>query len=189
MSNKFIVALVAGQLALALTAPVMADETGKVNFSGRIIADTCEIDVDGSGADEATITFADTHTSDYSGDGSIGTSKAFTISLKKCEPSIANLNIKFTGTTTDSAFKRLQNDLSGNGNATNVGITVKNENGATGDVLFDGSVPVSGTDVANDSKGVTPSVFNYTANVIQVGDTLPTGGKYAASATFDVVYR
>ncbi|VFS14141.1 fimbrial protein domain-containing protein [Enterobacter cancerogenus] len=38
-------------------------------------------------------------------------------------------------------------------------------------------------------EGTTASVFNYTANVIQVGDTVPTAGHYSASATFEVMYR
>ncbi|MDU2938676.1 MAG: fimbrial protein [Enterobacteriaceae bacterium] len=189
MSNKVIVSLIAGQFALALALPALADESGKVNFSGKIVADTCEINVDDSGTDESTVTFADTFPSDYSGDGSVGTTKAFKISLQKCDPLVANLNLKFTGTTTDTEFKRLKNDLTGPGNATNVGITVKNENGATGDVLFNGAIPESTTDVANDPTGTTSSVFNYTASVIQVGDTAPTAGQYSASATFDVIYR
>ncbi|ECJ3916203.1 type 1 fimbrial protein, partial [Salmonella enterica subsp. enterica] len=35
----------------------------------------------------------------------------------------------------------------------------------------------------------TPTIFNYTANVIQVGNNAPTAGKYASSATFEVFYR
>lgn len=173
----------------ALSVPAIAGDSGTVNFSGRIVADTCVIDVDGTGTTSSTVTFADTYPSDYSGDGSVGTSKPFKIEVSGCDPLVAKLNLKFSGTTSDSAAKRLQNDLSGDGNATNVGITVSNENGTKGDVLFDGSLPVNGTDVDNDAAGTAASVFNYTAKVIQVGDTAPTAGRYSASATFEVVYR
>ncbi len=173
----------------AIAPALAAGDSGTVNFSGKIVADTCEINVDDSGTNATTVTFADTYPSDYSGDGTVGTSKAFKIEVKKCDPLVANLNLKFSGTTSDAGYKRLQNDLSGAGNATNVGITVSNENGTKGDVLFNGSVPDATTDVANDATGTTASVFNYTAKVIQVGATVPTAGKYSASATFEVVYR
>jgi len=190
MNKSLVISLVAGTLFSALSLPVFAaDDSGTVNFAGKIVADTCEINVDGTGTTSSTVTFADTYPSDFGTDGKVGTSKAFKIEVKKCDPLVAKLNLKFSGSTTDAAFKRLQNDLSGAGNATNVGITVSNDNGPKGDVLFDGSVPVAGTDVGNDATGATASVFNYTANVIQVGDNAPTAGHYSSSATFEVVYR
>lgn len=190
MGNWTISAVLSASILAALSMPVIAADTGTVNFSGRIIADTCTIDVDGSGATTSTVTFADTYPSDFvGGDGAMGTSKPFKIEVKGCDPLISKLNLKFSGTTTDAAAKRLQNDLSGAGNASNVGITVSNENGTKGDVVFDNSLPASGTDVSNDSTGAAASVFNYTAKVIQVGDSVPTAGRYSASATFEVVYR
>ncbi|MDO8235355.1 fimbrial protein [Citrobacter werkmanii] len=190
MSKGIVGSLLVGSVVAALSMPVFAgDDSGKVNFTGRILADTCEINVDDSGNNDGTVTFADTYPSDYNGNGSVGTSKAFKIEVTKCDPLIAKLNLRFNGTTSDSESLRLVNDLSGAGSATNVGISVKNENGTTSNVKFDGSDPDSGTDVANDATGEAASVFNYTANVIQVGDNLPTAGKYSASASFEVVYR
>ncbi|MBE3512005.1 type 1 fimbrial protein [Enterobacter cloacae complex sp. I2] len=190
MRKYIITSLLGGSILTALSLPVLAsNDSGTVNFAGKIVADTCEINVDGTGTNASTVTFADTYPSDYSGDGSVGTSKAFKIEVKKCDPLVAKLNLKFSGSTTDAAYKRLQNDLTGEGNATNVGIIVSNENGTKGDVIFDGSTPDAGTDVANDATGQAASVFNYTAKVIQVGEDAPTAGHYASSATFEVVYR
>ncbi|HGH4644309.1 TPA: fimbrial protein [Enterobacter roggenkampii] len=189
--NKYVVfSLLAASIMATLSLPVSAaSDSGTVNFAGKIVADTCEINVDGSGTNASTVTFPDTYPSDFGADGTVGTSKAFKIEVKKCDPLVAKLNLKFSGTTTDAAYKRLKNDLSGAGNATNVGIIVSNDNGSKGDVVFDGSVPDAGTDVANDATGAAASVFNYTAKVIQVGDTAPTAGHYSSSATFEVVYR
>ena len=53
-----------------------------------------------------------------------------------------------------------------------------NKNGGANDVKFDGSVPDASTDVDN-AGSITPTIFNYTANVIQVGNNAPTAGKYA----------
>ena len=189
MNKSIISTVLASGLLMAVSASVYAVDTGTVNFSGKIVANTCEINVDGSNSDTSTVTFADTYTSDYGSDGAIGTSKDFTIALKKCDPLITNLNLMFTGTTTDGDNLRLENNLSGVGKATNVGITVTNNNGGSSNVVFDGSVPDASTDLANDITGASETVFSYTANVIQVGAAIPTTGQYAASASFEVYYR
>lgn len=190
MGKYVLSSFLAASIMAALSLPAFAgNDSGTVNFAGKVVADTCEINVDGSGTTSSTVTFPDTYASDFGTDGAVGTSKTFNIEVKKCDPLVAKLNLKFSGTTTDAAHKRLKNDLSGAGNATNVGIIVSNENGTKDDVVFDGSLPSTGTDVANDATGTNASVFNYIAKVIQIGDTAPTAGRYSSSATFEVVYR
>lgn len=190
MNKSVISSFLAGSIMAALSLPAFAaGDSGTVNFAGRVVANTCEIDVDGSGTTSSTVTFADTYPSDFGSDGAVGTTKAFKIEVKKCDPLVSKINLKFSGTTTDAAKKRLKNDLSGAGNASNVGIIVSNENGSKGDVVFDGSEPAAGTDVANDATGASASVFNYIAKVIQIGNTAPNAGRYSSSATFEVMYR
>lgn len=188
MNKKLLSLLVSGSLIAVVSTSVFATDTGVVNFNGKIVADTCEINVNESASTTGTVTFADTYPADYSGDGSIGTSKDFKIELIKCDPLEDKLNLTFSGTTTDAGFLRLENSEAGAGSATNVGITVTNKNGGANDVKFDGSVPDASTDVDN-AGSITPTIFNYTANVIQVGNNAPTAGKYASSATFEVFYR
>ena len=179
MSKYVLSSFLAASIMAALSLPAFAgNDSGTVNFAGKVVADTCEINVDGSGTTSSTVTFPDTYASDFGTDGAVGTSKTFNIEVKKCDPLVAKLNLKFSGTTTDAAHKRLKNDLSGAGNAT-----------TKDDVVFDGSLPSTGTDVANDATGTNASVFNYIAKVIQIGDTAPTAGRYSSSATFEVVYR
>ncbi|MDI3425133.1 fimbrial protein [Enterobacter sp. V87_3] len=189
MKNKIVYSFFAASILVVSSLPALASDSGTVNFAGKIVADTCVVNVDDSNSTVSTVTFADTYPSDYGSDGKVGTSKNFKISVSGCDPLVSKLNLKFSGTTTDAAYKRLQNDLTGAGNATHVGITVTNNNGGKSDVLFNGSVPDGTTDVTNDPEGTAASVFNYTANVIQVGDTVPTAGHYSASATFEVMYR
>ncbi|MCT7000008.1 fimbrial protein, partial [Salmonella enterica] len=74
----------------ALSFPVFAtSDSGTVNFAGKIVADTCEINVDGSGTNASTVTFPDTYPSDFGTDGTVGTSKAFMIEVTKCDPLVA----------------------------------------------------------------------------------------------------
>lgn len=188
MNKKLLTVLMAGSLIAAVNTSAFAEDTGKVEFSGRIVADTCVIDVDGAGAN-TVVTFADAYPDNFGSDGAIGPTKDFQISLAKCDPAIASLNLRFSGDTTDGENLRLKNDLSDASAAKYVGITVTNNNGGNTDVVFDDSVPVSTTDVANTGDEATPSIFNYTAKVIQIGNDKPTAGKYHASANFTVFYR
>ncbi|CAM7111577.1 hypothetical protein CIPOMM044M_20980 [Citrobacter portucalensis] len=50
MNKKLLTVLMAGSLIAAVNTSAFAEDTGKVEFSGRIVADTCVIDVDGAGA-------------------------------------------------------------------------------------------------------------------------------------------
>nr|WP_318382914.1 fimbrial protein [uncultured Enterobacter sp.] len=187
MNKTVLSTLFAGAIAALTTAPAFSVDTGTVNFKGKIVADTCQIDVDGSGASSNTVTFEDTYPGDYTGDGSIGTSKDFTIALTGCDTLIPKLNLRFSGTTTDSGTdKRLKNDLTGAGMATNVGITLSNKNGGSGDVVFN-TDPEAASDV--DHAGTGATVMRYTANVIQVGADIPTTGQYSANASFEILYR
>ncbi|MDE9617651.1 type 1 fimbrial protein [Citrobacter freundii] len=189
MNKKLLAMLMAGGLVAAVNTSAFAGDTGTVEFSGRIVADTCVINVDSTGNNTSVVTFADAYPADFGSDGAIGPTKDFKIELAKCDPAVANLNLMFTGDTTDGTNLRLKNDMTGDGMATNVAITVTNNNGGTNSVVFDGSVPDKSTDVANTGEETTPSVFNYTAKVIQVGTTAPTAGKYHSSANFTVFYR
>lgn len=108
MSKYVVSTVLASTLMAALSLPVFAaNDSGTVNFAGKIVADTCEIDVDGSGSNTSTVTFADTYPSDFGTDGQVGTSKAFKIEVKKCDPLVAKLNLKFSGTTTDAEYKQI----------------------------------------------------------------------------------
>ncbi|HHP5668415.1 TPA: fimbrial protein [Escherichia coli] len=188
MNKKLLSLFASGTFLAAVSTSVFAVDTGIVNFNGKIVADTCEINVNDSSSTTGTVTFADTYPADYTGDGTIGTSKDFKIELLKCDPLVTKLNLTFSGTTTDTGSLRLENSETAAGSATNVGITVTNKNGGTSSVKFDGSVPDESTDVDN-AGDVNPTIFNYTANVIQIGNNPPTAGKYASYATFEVFYR
>lgn len=85
-----------GSLIAVVSTSVFATDTGVVNFNGKIVADTCEINVNESASTTGTVTFADTYPADYSGDGSIGTSKDFKIELIKCDPLVDKLNLTFS---------------------------------------------------------------------------------------------
>lgn len=56
MSKYVVSTVLASTLMAALSLPVFAaNDSGTVNFAGKIVADTCEIDVDGSGSNTSVM--------------------------------------------------------------------------------------------------------------------------------------
>ena len=92
MSKYVLSSFLAASIMAALSLPAFAgNDSGTVNFAGKVVADTCEINVDGSGTTSSTVTFPDTYASDFGTDGAVGTSKTFNIEVKKCDPLVAKL--------------------------------------------------------------------------------------------------
>ena len=83
MSKYVLSSFLAASIMAALSLPAFAgNDSGTVNFAGKVVADTCEINVDGSGTTSSTVTFPDTYASDFGTDGAVGTSKTFNIEVK-----------------------------------------------------------------------------------------------------------
>ena len=111
----------------------------------------------------------------------MGDSQPFAITLTGCDAAINNLNIKFVGPRVSGYDEQV---LQPTGVATNVGVRVLPE-GSSNYVKFDGSDPEAALNKANGQS----VVFNYKAEVIQVGSDLPTVGDYTTQATYTLIYR
>ncbi|HGY3716064.1 TPA: fimbrial protein [Citrobacter gillenii] len=162
-------------------SPALAVDSGTVTFNGKIIEDTCNVTVNGD-ATNGTVNFSDLHPSVFSIDNSVGESQSFDIALKDCDKNVDNMNIKFKGTTISGKSEEV---LQPSGDATHVGIRLKDWTGAA--VKFDDSEPVTASNKAIKDTGA--ATFTYTADVVQVGDVLPTAGDYTAQATYTLLYR
>ena len=111
----------------------------------------------------------------------MGDSQSVAITLTECDAAIANLNIKFDGTRIAGYDDEV---LQATGTAQNLGVRMLPE-GSNNYVKFDGSDPEAALNKTNGES----VVFNYKAEVIQVGSTLPTTGDYTAQATYTLLYR
>lgn len=180
MCKKMLTSLLIGSALVGVAVPALAVDTGTVTFNGKIIPDSCVVDVNGS-ATNGTVTFNNLSQTAFGADKKVGDTQPFAITLTECDEAIKNLNIKFDGTRIAGYDEEV---LQATGTATNLGVRVKPENGANY-VKFDGSEPDATLNKANGES----VVFNYTAEVIQVGATLPTTGDYTAQATYTLVYR
>ncbi|WP_368893812.1 fimbrial protein [Kluyvera ascorbata] len=180
MCKKIITSLFVSSVFASVAAPAFAVDTGTVTFTGKILADSCVVDVNGT-ATTGTVTFNSLSQTAFGIDKQVGDSQSFAITLTDCDAAINNLNIKFDGTRIAGYDDQV---LAPTGQAKNVGVRVLPE-GSSSYVKFDGSDPEAALNKAN-GQGV---VFNYKAEVIQVGSDLPTVGDYTTQATYTLIYR
>lgn len=176
MYKKYLATL----LFAAVVTPAMAVDTGTLTFNGKIVADTCEVDVNNA-TTNGIVTFNNLSQTSFGGDKKVGDTQPVAITVTKCDSAIKNLNVAFSGTRISGYDDQV---LEATGVAKNLGVRLLPQ-GTSSYVKFDGSEPDSAVRQAN-AESV---VFNYTAEVIQVGTTLPTVGDYSAEATYTLVYR
>ncbi|WP_368542165.1 fimbrial protein [Enterobacter soli] len=176
MCKKYLATL----LLAAVVSPAMAVDTGTVTFNGKIVADSCAVDVNGS-TTNGVVTFNNLSTTSFGADKTVGDSQPLVITVTKCDSAIKNLNVVFDGTRISGYDDEV---LKATGTASNLGVRLLPE-GSSSYIKFDGSEP----DVALRKANAASVVFNYTAEVIQVGSAVPTVGDYAAQTTYTLIYR
>jgi len=180
MSKKMISRILISGVLAAVAAPALAVDTGTITFNGKIVADTCAVDVNGA-TTNSTVKFNNLSQTSFGSDKTVGDKQPLALTMTKCDSAIKNLNVTFAGTRISGYDDEV---LQPTGDAKNVGIRLLPEGGSSY-VKFDGSVPDSASNKANGSS----VVFNYSAEVIQIGADAPTAGDYSAQATYTLIYR
>ncbi|HGW6106289.1 TPA: fimbrial protein [Citrobacter werkmanii] len=180
MRKKIIPSLFVISALAAFVSSAFATDTGTITFNGKILPDSCAVDVNGT-ATNGTVTFNPLSQTAFGEDKKVGDTQSFAITLTECDSAIANLNIKFDGTRIAGYDEEV---LQATGAAKNLGVRMLPE-GSSNYVKFDGSDPEATLNKANGES----VVFNYKAEVIQVGSALPTTGDYTAQATYTLLYR
>ena len=108
-------ALVAVMAATAFAPTAQAASSGTINFTGKVLADTCTITVGGAGSTVAlptvmTAAFGPTV-------GSVAGTTAFTVALTGCDANTASAKMAFTaGTSIDTTTGNLKNATAGGSN-------------------------------------------------------------------------
>lgn len=105
-------ALMAG-FGIAAFAPNAANaaSTGTINFSGKVFADTCTINVNGG----STVVLPPVMVSAFGGAANtVAGATNFTVALTGCDTNIANAQMAFSGSNVDTTSGNLKNSLSSN---------------------------------------------------------------------------
>ncbi len=181
--KKTIVAFAAIGAAVAGQSVHAAD--GTINFTGRLIAQTCTIDVNGTTTPTvATVTLPTVSTGRLASAGNVTGRTGFTIGLNECSGTATRAAAFFeSGATVDPATGRLRT-TSGTGHATNVQLQLVDA--STGNAIRAGDVSqhAGNTKVdLDDDKASLPYAVEYYAT----GAT--TAGTVASSVTYSINYE
>lgn len=103
-----------GVAALA-SMSAQAASTGTISFTGRVLADTCTINVNGSGNNTVALPSVMT-TAFGSTVGSVAGATPFTIGLTGCDTNTTSAKMAFNGTQIDATTGNLKNATSGGSN-------------------------------------------------------------------------
>jgi major type 1 subunit fimbrin (pilin) len=116
MKKTLLSALLIAGFGVAAFAPqsALAASTGTISFTGRVLADTCAIAVNGG----ATVVLPNVSTLAFGGaSGNVaGTTAPFTIALSGCDTNIIKANMAFTGGNIDTTTGNLKNTTTGGSN-------------------------------------------------------------------------
>lgn len=156
LSTALVAAL--GVVAFAPAAQAANPGTGTINISGKVIADTCTIDVNGSAS--STVTLPTVVTGDLASSGATAGNTNFDIKLANCDTNVASAKMAFNGANIDGANGNL--NTTGAGQAGNVQVRL-----------------LSGANVINAStQGNAPTIAVTNGN----GSTTLTAQYYANGA-------
>ena len=109
-------ALVAVIAAAAFAPTSQAATSGTINFTGRVLADTCVIAVNGNTS--STVALPNVSTTAFGAAiGHVAGATPFTIALSGCDTNTTKANMAFTaGTNVDAATGNLKNATAGGAN-------------------------------------------------------------------------
>ncbi len=174
--HKVFVPVVAAILS-ATSYQVMA-ANGTVTFNGEIIQSTCQVS---SGDQDKTVELGKYPVTAFPKAESTSGSKAFTISLEKCEA--GDYTLRFDGNTVAGR----PDLLSVTGGATGVGIEILDNNGSHFPIANDPSDTAYVT-VAADGDNPGKATFNLQARYRSFQDTV-TPGQANSTSQFTIQYK
>ncbi|MEO8811172.1 MAG: type 1 fimbrial protein [Rhodanobacter sp.] len=139
MKNTLLSAALAAVIAAAAFIPTAhAANTGTINFTGRVLADTCTITVNNG----ASVVLPNVSTLAFGGaaGNTAGTTPAFNIALSNCDTNTTKANMAFTvGANVDTTTGNLKNATSG---GSNVQIQLLNSSNAVINTATNANAPV-----------------------------------------------
>jgi major type 1 subunit fimbrin (pilin) len=177
MNKTLLSAALIASFGFAALAPMgaQAATTGTINFTGRVLADTCTITVNSG----ATVILPQVSTAAFGAIGSVaGQSSPFSIALTGCDTNTASAKMAFNGTNVDSTTGNLKNATSG---GSNVQIQLLNSAAAVINTNTQANAP---TIAVASGAGSTSLTAQYIATAAAT-----TAGLVTSSVGFTLTYQ
>ncbi|GAB2553291.1 fimbrial protein [Rhodanobacter koreensis] len=165
-------------LALAPTAQAAAN-TGTINITGKVVADTCQLNVNGTQNGTVTLPTVTTATLNTSV-GTVAGATAFNLTLTSCDTSATSASLNFsTGANNDAATGNLKNTGTA---GTNVEVQLLNggTSGSAINVASNANAPANIALTSGSSGTIAMAAQYYTKATTVVAGTVSTN----ATVTF-----
>ncbi|MFI4957822.1 MAG: fimbrial protein [Lysobacterales bacterium] len=179
MNKTLLSAALIASFGFAALAPLgaQAASTGTINFTGKVLADTCAINVNGSGT--STVALPTVMTAAFGASvGTVAGATPFTIALTGCDPNTASAKMAFNGTNVDSTTGNLKNATGG---GSNVQIQLLNSSNAAINTSTQVNAP---TIAVAAGAGSTSLTAQYISTAIAT-----TAGLVTSSVGFTLTYQ
>lgn len=180
MNKTLLSAALIASFGFAALAPLSAQaaSTGTINFTGKVLADTCVIDVNGSGT--STVALPTVMTAAFGSTvGTTAGATSFTVALTGCDTNTSSAAMAFTaGSTIDGTNGYLKNTTSG---GSNVEIQLLNSSSAVINTSTQTNAP---TIAVTSGAGSTSLTAQYISTA-----TATTAGLVTSSVGFTLTYQ
>ncbi len=170
-------ALVAAVAATALAPTAQAASSGTINFTGKVLADTCVIQINNSTSNVVALPTVMTAAFGAAA-GNVAGATNFTVDLSNCDTNTANANMAFTaGPSIDTTSGNLKNATAG---GSNVQIQLLNSTSAVINTSTQANAPVI---AVKGGTGFTTLTAQYVSTA-----TATTAGLVTSSVGFTLTY-
>ena len=109
MSKRLLSTALVAVLAAAGFAPSAQAATGTINISGKVLADTCTIAVNGG----STVTLPSVMKTSFTAVGSVAGATTFAVALTGCDTNATSATMQFSGSGIDTTTGNLKNTAAG----------------------------------------------------------------------------
>ena len=176
-------AMIAG-LGIAAFAPLSVQaappaNSGTITFTGKVVANTCAVNVNNSGNASGTVQLPVVFTTALNTAGFTAGTTNFTLAVTGCDGNLTSVQPLFSGGSIDTTTGDLKNTAGGNN------VEVQLLNGGTVMDLSQNTPSAQNQPVGTLSGGAT--TLNYTAQYIAVGGAA-TSGLVNATVAYTLTY-
>lgn len=185
MKKTLLFAAVTAAAASLAAVPGMASAAdGQINFSGKVVAQTCQINGNGVGSQPTlpTVALPQVMTPTLLANGAVAGATPFSISITGCDSSLSTVATQFSGSNIDTATDSLKNTAANGAN----NVELQLLNGDSTPIKLSGA-----TATAQQSKAASLSsgaaTLNYIAQYRSLGNA--SAGPVTSNVQFTMIYQ
>jgi len=165
---------------LLLSGGVMA-ASGTITISGKVIANTCTTQINGTGTGDGTVTLPDVAT-DLLDSGESAGMTGFTIDVTDCTNAIDSVKAAFEPTNVDLATGNLKN-IAATTPATNVEVQILDQTGTVIDLVANDSTALDLPDATKEAH------LHYAAQYVNDSGAAAAAGNVESQAVYSISYE